>query len=200
MSITWCRAWPCRYTRFSPTWICGPCWRRVPWARRAGAPSATRCWRRWPRRCWPCLPGRGDCHGDLWHGAGLAGTQLNIPPLMLYAQIGDGGSDFGVAAALSLLLMARASPSWAWATRLPGGAVEALQSRAYLTQRDSKTWKRTERTRRCANSARFLDGAVGRTSMARGAICVPWASSGPAMAIRAPAKPYRVAARSRRPE
>ena len=50
--------------------------------------------------------GRGDCHGDLWHGAGLAGTQLNILPLMLYAQIGDGGSDFGVAAALSLLLMA----------------------------------------------------------------------------------------------
>ena len=36
----------------------------------------------------------------------LAGTQLNILPLMLYAQIGDGGSDFGVAAALSLLLMA----------------------------------------------------------------------------------------------
>ncbi len=36
----------------------------------------------------------------------LAGTQLNILPLMLYAQVGDGGSDFGVAAALSLLLMA----------------------------------------------------------------------------------------------
>ena len=36
----------------------------------------------------------------------LVGTQLNILPLMLYAQVGDGGSDFGVAAALSLLLMA----------------------------------------------------------------------------------------------
>ena len=36
----------------------------------------------------------------------LVGTQLNILPLMLYAQVGDGGSDLGVAAALSLLLMA----------------------------------------------------------------------------------------------
>lgn len=36
----------------------------------------------------------------------LVGTQLNILPLMLYAQVGDSGSDFGVAAALSLLLMA----------------------------------------------------------------------------------------------
>lgn len=36
----------------------------------------------------------------------LVGTQLNILPLMLYAQVGDGGSDLGVAAALSLVLMA----------------------------------------------------------------------------------------------
>lgn len=36
----------------------------------------------------------------------LAGTQLNILPLMLYAQVSDGSSDFGLAAALSLLLMA----------------------------------------------------------------------------------------------
>lgn len=35
----------------------------------------------------------------------LVGTQLNILPLLLYAQVGDGGSDFSLAAALSLLLM-----------------------------------------------------------------------------------------------
>jgi putative spermidine/putrescine transport system permease protein len=35
----------------------------------------------------------------------LVGTQLNILPLMLLAQVGDGGSDFAVAAALSLVLM-----------------------------------------------------------------------------------------------
>jgi len=35
----------------------------------------------------------------------LVGTQLNILPLMLFAQVGDGGSDFAVAAALSLVLM-----------------------------------------------------------------------------------------------
>ncbi len=35
----------------------------------------------------------------------LVGTQLNILPLMLLAQVSDGGSDFAVAAALSLLLM-----------------------------------------------------------------------------------------------
>ena len=36
----------------------------------------------------------------------LVGTQLNILPLMLFAQVSDGGSDLGVASALSLLLMA----------------------------------------------------------------------------------------------
>lgn len=36
----------------------------------------------------------------------LVGTQLNILPLMLYSQVSDGGSDFGTAAALSLVLMA----------------------------------------------------------------------------------------------
>ncbi len=36
----------------------------------------------------------------------LVGTQLNILPLMLFAQVSDGGSDLSVAAALSLLLMA----------------------------------------------------------------------------------------------
>jgi len=36
----------------------------------------------------------------------LVGTQLNILPLMLFAQVGDGGADLGQAAALSLLLMA----------------------------------------------------------------------------------------------
>ena len=36
----------------------------------------------------------------------LAGTQLNILPLMLLAKVSDGGSDFAGAAALSLLLMA----------------------------------------------------------------------------------------------
>ena len=90
----------------SPTWICGPCWRRVPWARRAGAPSATRCWRRWPRRCWPMPAWSRRLPWGPMARRWLAGTQLNILPLMLYAQIGDGGSDFGVAAALSLLLMA----------------------------------------------------------------------------------------------
>jgi putative spermidine/putrescine transport system permease protein len=35
----------------------------------------------------------------------LVGTQLNILPLMLLAQVSDGGSDFGMAAALSLVLM-----------------------------------------------------------------------------------------------
>ena len=35
----------------------------------------------------------------------LVGTQLNILPLMLLAQVSDGGSDFAVAAALSLVLM-----------------------------------------------------------------------------------------------
>ena len=35
----------------------------------------------------------------------LVGTQLNILPLMLLAQVSDGGSDFPVAAALSLVLM-----------------------------------------------------------------------------------------------
>jgi putative spermidine/putrescine transport system permease protein len=35
----------------------------------------------------------------------LVGTQLNILPLMLLAQVSDGGSDFGLAAALSLVLM-----------------------------------------------------------------------------------------------
>lgn len=36
----------------------------------------------------------------------LVGTQLNILPLMLYAKVGDGGSDFAGAAAMSLVLMA----------------------------------------------------------------------------------------------
>ena len=36
----------------------------------------------------------------------LVGTQLNILPLMLFAQVSDGGSDLSVASALSLLLMA----------------------------------------------------------------------------------------------
>ncbi len=36
----------------------------------------------------------------------LVGTQLNILPLMLFAQVSDGGSDLSVAAALSLVLMA----------------------------------------------------------------------------------------------
>jgi putative spermidine/putrescine transport system permease protein len=35
----------------------------------------------------------------------LVGTQLNILPLMLLAQVSDGGSDFSVAAALSLVLL-----------------------------------------------------------------------------------------------
>lgn len=35
----------------------------------------------------------------------LVGTQLNILPLMLLAQVSDGGADFGMAAALSLVLM-----------------------------------------------------------------------------------------------
>lgn len=35
----------------------------------------------------------------------LVGTQLNILPLMLLAQVSDGGSDFSLAAALSLVLM-----------------------------------------------------------------------------------------------
>lgn len=35
----------------------------------------------------------------------LVGAQLNILPLMLLAQVSDGGSDFAVAAALSLVLM-----------------------------------------------------------------------------------------------
>ncbi len=35
----------------------------------------------------------------------LVGTQLNILPLMLLSQVSDGGSDFPVAAALSLVLM-----------------------------------------------------------------------------------------------
>ncbi|CAN7514286.1 ABC transporter permease subunit [Variovorax sp. LjRoot84] len=35
----------------------------------------------------------------------LVGTQLNILPLMLLAQVSDGGSDFSMAAALSLVLM-----------------------------------------------------------------------------------------------
>lgn len=35
----------------------------------------------------------------------LVGTQLNILPLMLLAQVSDGGSDFPVASALSLVLM-----------------------------------------------------------------------------------------------
>ena len=35
----------------------------------------------------------------------LVGTQLNILPLMLLSKVGDGGSDFPAAAALSLLLM-----------------------------------------------------------------------------------------------
>lgn len=35
----------------------------------------------------------------------LVGTQLNILPLMLLAQVGDGGTDFAQAAALSLVLM-----------------------------------------------------------------------------------------------
>lgn len=39
------------------------------------------------------------------YGTALVGTQLNILPLMLLAQVGDGGSDFAVAAALSLVLM-----------------------------------------------------------------------------------------------
>ena len=36
----------------------------------------------------------------------LAGTQLNILPLMLLSKVSDGGSDFAGAAAMSLLLMA----------------------------------------------------------------------------------------------
>ncbi len=36
----------------------------------------------------------------------LVGTQLNILPLLLLAQMGDGGSDFSAAAAMSLVLMA----------------------------------------------------------------------------------------------
>ena len=36
----------------------------------------------------------------------LVGTQLNILPLMLFAQVSDGGTDLSVAAALSLILMA----------------------------------------------------------------------------------------------
>lgn len=41
------------------------------------------------------------------YGAALAlsGTQLNILPLLLLAQIGEGGIDFSVAAAMSLILM-----------------------------------------------------------------------------------------------
>lgn len=35
----------------------------------------------------------------------LAGTQLNILPLLLLAKVGDGGSDFAGAAAMSLVLM-----------------------------------------------------------------------------------------------
>ncbi|GKS89646.1 ABC transporter permease subunit [Acidovorax sp. SUPP2539] len=35
----------------------------------------------------------------------LVGTQLNILPLMLLAQVSDGGNDFSMAAALSLVLM-----------------------------------------------------------------------------------------------
>jgi putative spermidine/putrescine transport system permease protein len=35
----------------------------------------------------------------------LVGTQLNILPLMLYIKVGDGGSDFPAAAALSLVLL-----------------------------------------------------------------------------------------------
>ena len=35
----------------------------------------------------------------------LVGTQLNILPLMLLAKVGDGGSDFAGAAAMSLMLM-----------------------------------------------------------------------------------------------
>jgi putative spermidine/putrescine transport system permease protein len=35
----------------------------------------------------------------------LAGTQLNILPLMLLSKVSDGGSDFSAAAALSLILM-----------------------------------------------------------------------------------------------
>ena len=36
----------------------------------------------------------------------LVGTQLNILPLLLFAKVGDGGSDFAGAAAMSLVLMA----------------------------------------------------------------------------------------------
>jgi len=36
----------------------------------------------------------------------LVGTQLNILPLMLLSKVGDGGSDFAAAAAMSLVLMA----------------------------------------------------------------------------------------------
>jgi putative spermidine/putrescine transport system permease protein len=36
----------------------------------------------------------------------LVGTQVNILPLQLYSMISESGSDFGAAAALSLVLMA----------------------------------------------------------------------------------------------
>ena len=106
MSITWCRAWPCRYTRF----------RQPGSAAHAGGayPGATR-WRAFRDTVLAqvapsvlanaCLVA-AIAMGTYGTALALAGTQLNILPLMLYAQIGDGGSDFGVAAALSLLLMA----------------------------------------------------------------------------------------------
>ncbi|MFM8900170.1 MAG: ABC transporter permease [Burkholderiales bacterium] len=40
------------------------------------------------------------------YGTALAGTQVNILPLFIYLKISDGGSDFALAAALSLLLLA----------------------------------------------------------------------------------------------
>ena len=106
MSITWCRAWPCRYTRFrqpgSAAHAGGAYPGRDALARLprhgagAGAPSVL---------ANACLVA-AIAMGTYGTALALAGTQLNILPLMLYAQIGDGGSDFGVAAALSLLLMA----------------------------------------------------------------------------------------------
>ncbi len=77
----------------------------------------------------------------------LVGTQLHILPLMLLAQVGDGGSDFAVAAAFSLVLMgvvvslregASVVRSVPVTEALPAPVVQALQRLALTQQGPSR--------------------------------------------------------------
>ena len=114
---------------------------------------------------------------------------------MLYAQIGDGGSDFGVAAALSLLLMALCVAVMGVGDACPAAPLKRLCNHGipYPAGFEDMEKNRADTLLRIApRLPRWRSWP--NVNEARGAICVPWASSGPAMAIpRVCEAAYRVA-------